>query len=847
MDGINQILINSLLTSNFFEVVWMELVANLLIATGIGLFILLGTFAENSGNWNLVDYLKEVWAVEKIRFKVFWLDIKERNFGKTGRKQAVKTGGKFTAFFALLLAVLTLLSSFKFAPPLRVEAVAIPTVTTSYPTTGNIGENITFTVTFSNPGTNPGFGPFVDIIVPTIGADGAGLAIDDGLTINSSTYLGSSLTRFSLVFPETGTGCSLGLTPVNHPLAVTITGAPVVVCGTPGNTLEVIQLPFGSFVPSQPNAVVTIGATISNLADTGAPLTIQTRGGFRFGNDALNNFATDPSLLGLFSSSSLTPSVFSISKAYVGPESETATGPNFPRRYTVSANIANGQTVTDLDLSDNLPPEAVFVSVVSSSPAGAIVTSAPSTTGPNNSPNNLLNLRFPSVTGGPGATDAQYTFEYYIPDRNASNNFIIDHTTGDSVSVVNDALGLGNWVPVDTRDPISPVSSNTTINDHTLAARSIAIQKSFVNLTNPGNNRPGDTVQYTLNFQISDYFAFNEVVVSDVMSDGQTFLPSFTPILTVNELGTTSSGNMNASNYIVNKSTGFIGATGLTTTTFNVSNELVTRGNDNQIRGGCTQNVNVSACTTNGGVATGTIVFRATINDAYTDNFGTGDPSLSMGDTLANNVTITGNVLNNSGFTPTGQTESDTSAVSYDITLGSVSKDVYAVNGSTTFASPVAAGPGDTITYRLQYNLSLTDTENFFFEDYLPLPALNATGFSPTFSPIVSAAIPASGTAKFGPSDTFFGISGIIPAITVTPSENRIRFDYGGFQDPLNRVATADILLTLTITNQPYSNGLFLTNQVRANATNTFAAPQISDGIVQFQLLMPELEIEKGK
>ena len=110
------------------------------------------------------------------------------------------------------------------------------------------------------------------------------------------------MTATQLTFPVPGrTGC------VSHPYAVDNTGAAVQVCGTSGDKLVVLQLPYGSFTPGQPPAELTINATMSNLADLGTALTIQGRGGFQYGADPLDNPTTDPSIVGPSVSGSVTP------------------------------------------------------------------------------------------------------------------------------------------------------------------------------------------------------------------------------------------------------------------------------------------------------------------------------------------------------------------------------------------------------------------------------------------------------------------------------------------------------------------------------------------------------------
>ncbi len=82
--------------------------------------------------------------------------------------------------------------------------------------------------------------------------------------------------------------------PVTHPLTgLFVTG------GITGETLYVIELPFGSFVPAQTPAVVTIAAATNKAtgAVVGTPLTVTATGGFALGCDALDNPATDAPIL----------------------------------------------------------------------------------------------------------------------------------------------------------------------------------------------------------------------------------------------------------------------------------------------------------------------------------------------------------------------------------------------------------------------------------------------------------------------------------------------------------------------------------------------------------------------
>jgi hypothetical protein len=388
------------------------------------------------------------------------------------------------------------------------------------PATVFLGEAFTFSVTFDNAsGVDTGYGPFIDLLFPVNGADGAaGTDTPDGISFTGATYLGLPLTAVELTFPDAGggTGC------VDHPVARDTSGAFVQVCGTAGDALVVLQLPFGSFTPTQPPATVVVAASMSNLADLGTPLTIQARGGFRFGNTPLDDWCCDPVILlppspdgSGWPSADVTPVLMTISKAYSGPEDETATGPNFPHQYTITVDLPPGQTVTDLDVTDDLPNNLAFLSVDSISPAGSVVQT-PTVGAAANPPNNRLVVNFPSVTGS-----ATVTFSFFVPLLDANGNPVIPPASGDDASSPNRSGAVGDWTPIDPRDAggvdnaIAGGVCPACAVQHTLNDRSLAVQKgvTIVSDTGTAGPSPGDTLQYSLTFQVSDFFAFDSLVL----------------------------------------------------------------------------------------------------------------------------------------------------------------------------------------------------------------------------------------------------------------------------------------------------------------------------------------------
>ncbi|GAF87009.1 unnamed protein product, partial [marine sediment metagenome] len=153
-----------------------------------------------------------------------------------------------------------------------------------------VGETAHVTVTFDNapdgsPGSNTGFSPYVDLILPTRGADGSGpgetpVQPKDGVTFQGASLLGQQVQSVSIEFDASGNA--------THPFARDSSGSLRVVHASdygakPGDTLVSLQLPFGSFAPDQPAVPIDVQLGVSNLADVGVPLSISAVGGFAFG------------------------------------------------------------------------------------------------------------------------------------------------------------------------------------------------------------------------------------------------------------------------------------------------------------------------------------------------------------------------------------------------------------------------------------------------------------------------------------------------------------------------------------------------------------------------------------
>jgi len=269
---------------------------------------------------------------------------------------------------------------------------AIPQADISVPPTIEMGTDFPFTVSFENASSDvTGYGPYVDIAYGHTGKDGSWNPLHplpgagdanafDGLTVSPTvTFLGTILPAssiFDIMFDDTANG-GLGMP---HPFALNAAGEPVYVKTTDfapagrfqnGDRFMVVQLPFGSFTPEQQLVMLSLSGFVSELSDIGETLPISVRGGFMFGNDPLNNPTLDPSLIGsqVDGDPGVEPTLLNLSKTYIGPEDETATGPNFPRRYQIVVSVAPGQVIENLRVIDQLPDTMQFTQVTATTRA----------------------------------------------------------------------------------------------------------------------------------------------------------------------------------------------------------------------------------------------------------------------------------------------------------------------------------------------------------------------------------------------------------------------------------------------------------------------------------------------
>lgn len=699
---------------------------------------------------------------------------------------------------------------------------AAPTVTiTGLPTAGEvlIGEDFTFSLNFSNPGTAPnpdGFGPYIDLFLP-LGADG-----NDGVTIATSgaiTYLGTPVNYQLVTIGAGGTA--------EHPYFRNTANQPGVISGQPGQTVVVIELPFGSYTNGQPAAELVVSASLSSLADHGTGLDIAARAGFRYGHTPTADYTDDPSVEGGMVTASITPVLVEYTHTFNGPEGETATGPNFPREMTTTITVAPGQVLENYVFTVDVPANIV-VTGVNGVPLGTPVTGGGTVTHP---------------MGTVSGTQA-VTIQYYVPD-------VLNDHTGAPGTVQFQVSGTGDWDPLDPRDGEEVVEYDPAGVEFEHTIRSLAVQKDVVNVTD-ANNSPSDTLAYTINFQVSDYHRFQDVVITDTIDDGHTLTTP--PTLELWYQGTLHTidltGHYIDSPPLVDPDPA-IG--GNVIRTFNISAAVQAYAVANSLSGDIAQGI-LRGGKFDGddlGGTHGRIVYQSTIDNTFDSPVAPGDAQINHGDHLATAAVIAGTVVRPDGAQ--GDEVQDTTDTDVEIASGSLSLEIVGINGAAGDGSS-GISPGDTVTYELTYELGTGDFEDLQLDAFLPKPVFNVgdPDADGTPSAWTHGAVGTSGTYPGVGEWVLINEAGNIididsaASLSVAAGSNGLSFDLGSRQDNDNQPTKVVLRFTVRVNDDPFADGLYLTAQAQASENNTPGESTTHQDIIQIQLNEPHLEIRHG-
>ncbi len=687
-----------------------------------------------------------------------------------------------------------------------------------------ISETQNVELRFDNVGSNPGFGPFVDLVLPTYGKDDAG-----GLSFvaGSAKLLDNPLKETVTKFDSNGRAL--------HPLAKDTAGNPLVLIGNPGYQLVVLELPFGSYVADQPQVQIDMQLAIDSNATIGQSLPVLAAGGFRYGNDPLNNPTKDPSIRGITTTLNVIPNVLKTQLEYIGPENETTTGKNFLRGYRVLVDIAQGAEVSNLQIMNQLDSNQAFVGIsketwsegdftVVKSPEIGIATEE-----------NHLIIGLPDSKGVPGL-DGSYIVNFFIPETDASNSPVID-----TVLAQNSVSRFFSQVKADWKIPSSidnskseflSVSSDAV--PHVLQNKVIATQVSArtVKDVNAKSLGPGDLLEYAIDFQVSDFASLNNVSILVQIPNGLAIVePSPVPFTLTGVEGFKSSKPTISQFGLKALPTLESGATPYV---FDLTQELKALGLDGTLHG-------ASTARGQGTGVTGRLTFQATVLDQFESPIASGDLSVDERDQFLLNAFATGSTVEPESLATTKSIAADDSRSLSTILPGDFQTSVYAINGLTVTSS-LQASAGDLVTYRVRRVIRSSDVEDLVLSSFLPLPVhkLQSLNWGE------SKAKPSSGLLQLGPDDSFHRLYGALPSINLDAKNNRLALSYKDFDSDENESTVVDLLLTVAIEDSPFADGMWLTKVANATIGSSNHGSFSQNALTSIQYTRPVLSIVKG-
>ena len=674
-----------------------------------------------------------------------------------------------------------------------------------------------------------GFQPWLELQVT---------APSDHLSFGAASWAGLPLTTKSYTFSRSGTSGPYTLV---HPFTgVTLSS------NTPDKLL-IWELPIGSYTASAPAVVVDIPVTVNPITPTLGAVSLRAGGGYALGSDPLNNPTVDPPISAPSSPGQVIPRPLTFTKSNNNPESETATGPNFISSWRLSANIATGVEISNLIFNDTLPNDLYLVpngseAAINPNLAGVngTISTAP-TSNPTTAPTNnkvVINYGGPT-TGTTSVEEVAAGINFYIPDT-------LDPNTGAAVPYSNSASAKGTW------DNSTSGSVNFDIaSSDTVTAKALAIQK----YASTSEVLPGENVTFTLNFQISDYFAFGDLIIKDLLGDGLSFTPGSAKI-SLQEQGISRTGGGNVAfdqayiSYLPDVAGS--GVDGKDSLSFNLSDWLKSVGDDGILQGG---RVNSSTA----GATRGKITFTASLDDAFMAPKAAGQ-NIKAGDKLGNDVTLQGDIQKplQGGFTDTNRLVSDTSSVGLSVVDIGFTKTAVARNGQALGSNALVLTPGDTVTYRIRTSFPTGDIQGFKLADYLPTPVYDVDkeasgGSSSTAFELFSSNASVSNPGSLPPTG-FFSYGNLNTAPSLVDNQlktgaavNDLVATLPNTSDPGNTPKVLDLYYTVTVTGAAIADRLPLTNIANASTVDSSGVSRpIQISAVPGEVLAPSLKIRKG-
>ncbi|MFN8001987.1 MAG: LamG-like jellyroll fold domain-containing protein [Acidobacteriota bacterium] len=633
-----------------------------------------------------------------------------------------------------------------------------------FPSQALIGEVFCYTARFDNMvGGGVGYGPYVEIILPpglTIDKAGLGGVCDTGACDENDFY------QLPVI-----TGPSVGPPP------------PV------GYTVYLIKAPIGSLYSTEPFIDLKICIKVDENIALGVPLTVCHTPVFEFGGNPLGGIPISGTPL----CPTVTPTVvilnkraqnYTSNKLPPSPTVEVPTGQCNTIAYELVANIADTKMLTTIHIADQLPAGMTLVNN-----SVTILNSTGGNTNCTNYGSNFVCADIPTETGSPGMEpydkeDIIIRYEAFVNNTVLSPNSCASTTLTNTATL--DAQYNSQSIPQQTADLLIEV-------EH------VTLQKSASGPTanDPLHVMPGDLVNYSLKFQVSENITANNVVITDTIPDGID-VPSGTFFATLQ-----CAGSPTALVPITNPSAA---ADGTKTLTINLGNLTSCRN-----------------CT---------LTFSGTVQETYR--------ALPAGrKVLASDSLIpVCDPLNPSALKCTKisynlpgvlATCTDDTAGGVIVKSNSIGKELVGP------VPPDGFKPGDQVTFKLKMCVNSGDTQSVEFTDYLPSPVFKVAS--------VSDITPVMITQTSGPPVSL----SVTP--TVSASDNSVKFVVNPTlitNDNPSATICFEVKFSVFVTVEPFADDLFLTNLFTSKNLKTNGEEEGHLTGVIVHVRAPKLKVTKG-
>ena len=672
-----------------------------------------------------------------------------------------------------------------------------------------INESFNFQMVFKNLGDATGFQPYIQLIAP------------DELTHFTVSYSNRKIVPIKVgIFNESTYDNTTGLYTLRDPFTKKEVHGPA------NSTFYILQYPLGSFTVDAPDAVLNITSGIGVL-EIGKLLNFTVTPVFRYGNSPIDDPVNYPPIYGETVTGWVNPVVVKIDKSSSLNEHETATGSNFPFSYSVNINIANGAKIENITITDVIPSDVMYLgSPVLYDSKGRVIDSSLYTIEEpaGNKTGGKLILKLKEAVGDLSTTSITLKYKAYAPE--------FDNSTGDNITIINSETGEG-IAAASTVDMNYTYVNDTynASNSYSIYLKSLATQKYSEILTGSGQLHPvvpHNLFVYKIDFEISDYFAFDDLVVYDKfdthkVGSAQKFLSEYEPVLSI--YGKTY--ELNESYYSV-VSLGDIDES----VTFYISKFLKDNNISTSLKGGYYTNRSV-----NQGAMVGSLNFVAKVIIHYSNG-----SSVVSNDLVINHVKTSATVLN------TFNTVSDNSYTQLRVPSVTFKKDIIAVNGEiindTDFYKVY---PGQNITFVLDIHFPTGSVNDFIVTDFLPIPLFNLKGFNLVNS--TTGVIPKGGYWAYANDSGFLHDENtgkvIVPKIGIDTFNNALSFNFGNTLDNMAHPVDVRLWFTFQVSSEPMADQLNLANLAEMKFKDSIDVVYASSNIVLMLTNEPELEITK--